>query len=94
MQGASGGCAEFHTPFGRGAGRVQSHIHAIDLLGDCPAPVADDIAAVAVHREGNHWVVEALPVIIQIEQSIHKSVAQTLLMEGLVGVGDVEAVFQ
>ena len=91
LQHPGGSGAELHAPLGRGPGRVEGQFDAVHLLGDGAAPVADDVAAVAVHRYGQDGIIEALSVVVQVEQGVQEGVAHALFMEGLVGIGDVEA---
>ena len=82
-----GGRAHFHATLGGRTGRI-----VLLLILHRPAPVADNLASVAVDQERNDRVVEALPVIVQVQQGVYNRMAQpALLVQGLVGVGHVDA---
>ena len=87
FQDADGGRADLHAPLGRRAGWV---VFLFVLEG--AAPVAYHLAAVTVDQERHHRVVEALAVVVQVEQRVDDGVAQAaLFVQRLVGVGHVDS---
>ena len=80
----------FHTPLGRRPRRVK----LLPILHRA-APIADNLAPVAVHQKRHHRIVKPLPVIVQIQQRIQDSVAQpALFVQRLIGIRHINPLLQ